>query len=37
MSARLTHRGETVLLLVTAAALGLLVGLLIGGWGGVLG
>lgn len=29
--------GDTFLLLVTAAAIGLLFGVLIGGWGGVLG
>jgi hypothetical protein len=29
--------GDTLLLLAAAAALGLLLGLLVGGWGGVLG
>lgn len=37
MSTRLTERGETVLLLLTAAALGLLLSALAGGWGGILG
>lgn len=36
-AARLTARGETVLILVFATSIGLLLGLLIGGWGGVLG
>lgn len=37
MSARLTARGETLLMLAASSSIGLLVGLLVAGWGGILG